>query len=112
MSENLKQTLQTIISTSMTIDKALEDKHITALEWAQIAIKSIGFWKVIKNIQPIKEEFMALTPESKAELVHWVNQNFDLRNHQLEETIEKVFTIAIEIADVFFTRIEFSSENK
>lgn len=30
-----------IINTAMTVDKALEDKRITALEWAQIAIKSI-----------------------------------------------------------------------
>jgi len=67
--EHLKSGLSAIINTAMTVDKALEDKRITALEWAQIAIKSIGFWRVIKNIEPIRQEFQSLTPEAKAELI-------------------------------------------
>ena len=84
----------------MTVDKALEDKRITALEWAQIAIKSIGFWRVIKNIEPIRQEFQSLTPEGKAELSQWAAQNFDLRNDQHEETIEKILFAAIEISNL------------
>ncbi len=102
--EHLKSGLSAIINTAMTIDKALEDKRITALEWAQIAIKSIGFWRVIKNIEPIRQEFQSLTPEAKAELSQWAAQNFDLRNDQLEEIIEKALTIAVELSNSFFKK--------
>jgi len=102
--EHLKSGLSAIINTAMTIDKALEDKRITALEWAQIAIKSIGFWRVIKNIEPIRQEFQSLTPEAKAELSQWAAQNFDLRNDQLEEKIEKALTIAVELSNSFFKK--------
>jgi len=98
--EHLKSGLSAIINTAMTVDKALEDKRITALEWAQIAIKSIGFWRVIKNIEPIRQEFQSLTPEGKAELSQWAAQNFDLRNDQHEETIEKILFAAIEISNL------------
>jgi hypothetical protein len=98
--EHLKSGLSAIINTAMTVDKALEDKRITALEWAQIAIKSIGFWRVIKNIEPIRQEFQSLTPEGKAELSQWAAQNFDLRNDQLEETVEKVFKLALDFSSV------------
>jgi hypothetical protein len=98
--EHLKSGLSAIINTAMTVDKALEDKRITALEWAQIAIKSIGFWRVIKNIEPIRQEFQSLTPEDKAELIRWAAQNFDLRNDQLEETVEKVFNLALDFSGV------------
>ena len=102
--EHLKSGLSAIINTAMTIDKALEDKRITALEWAQIAIKSIGFWRVIKNIEPTRQEFQSLTPEAKAELSQWAAQNFDLRNDQLEEIIEKALTIAVELSNSFFKK--------
>jgi len=102
--EHLKSGLSAIINTAMTIDKALEDKRITALEWAQIVIKSIGFWRVIKNIEPIRQEFQSLTPEAKAELSQWAAQNFDLRNDQLEEKIEKALTIAVELSNSFFKK--------
>ena len=99
--EHLKSGLSAIINTAMTVDKALEDKRITALEWAQIAIKSIGFWRVIKNIEPIRQEFQSLTPEAKAEIAQWAAQNFDLRNDQLEETVEKTFHFALEASELF-----------
>jgi hypothetical protein len=102
--EHLKSGLSAIINTAMTVDKALEDKRITALEWAQIAIKSIGFWRVIKNIEPIRQEFQSLTPEGKAELSQWAAKNFDLRNDQLEEIIEKALAIAVELSNSFFKK--------
>jgi hypothetical protein len=104
MSENLKQTLQTIISTSMSVDKALEDNRISPLEWAQIAIKSIGFWKAIKNIDQLKEEFVSLTPDEKMDLSDYVAKNLDLRNENLEETIEKLFESLIQISSVLLRR--------
>ncbi|MDA3943275.1 MAG: hypothetical protein PF694_07015 [Bacteroidetes bacterium] len=102
--EHLKFGFKAIINTAMTINKALEDKRISALEWAQIAIKSIGFWRVIKNIEPIRQEFQSLTPEDKAELAQWATQNFDLRNDQLEEIIKKAMTIAVQLSNSFFKK--------
>lgn len=102
--ENLKQALQVIITTTMTVDKALDDKQIQPLEWAQIAIKSIGFWRVVKNIDPIKEEFQALSNEDRTEIIKWLELEFDLRNDNLEETIEKTFNALLEISTIFSTR--------
>jgi predicted RNase H-like HicB family nuclease len=102
--ENLKQALQVIITTTMSVDKALDDKQIQPLEWAQIAIKSIGFWRVVKNIDPIKEEFRALSNEDRTEIIKWLELEFDLRNDNLEETIEKTFNALLEISTIFSTR--------
>ena len=102
--ENLKQALQVIITTTMSVDKALDDNQIQPLEWAQIAIKSIGFWRVVKNIDPIKEEFRALSNEDRTEIIKWLELEFDLRNDNLEETIEKTFNALLEISTIFSTR--------
>jgi hypothetical protein len=98
--ENLKQALQVLITTSMTVDKAMEDKNITPLEWAQIAIKSIGFWRVVKNIEPIRIELESLSTQGRTDLTLWAEKEFDLQNDNLEQTIEKLFQVIIEIASV------------
>jgi hypothetical protein len=98
--EHLKSGLSAIINTAMTVDKALEDKRITALEWAQIAIKSIGFWRVIKNIEPIRQEFQSLTPEAKAELAQWASNELDLRNDNVEVAIEHILNFSVELSNV------------
>ena len=98
--ENLKQALQVLISTTMTVDKALGDKNITPLEWAQIAIKSIGFWRIVKNIEPIRIELESLSEEGRADLTIWAEKEFDLQNDHLEQTIEKMFQVMLEIASV------------
>jgi hypothetical protein len=98
--ENLKNALQVLISTTMTVDKALDDKQIQPLEWAQIAIRSIGFWKVVKNIEPIRSELQILTDKDRTELALWAEKEFDLRNDNLEQTIEKLFQVVLEIASV------------
>ena len=98
--ENLKQALQVLISTTMTVDKALEDKNITPLEWAQIAIKSIGFWRIVKNIEPIKQELVDLDEQSKENLLLWFAIEFQIRNDSLEQTFERIFNLLIEMASV------------
>jgi len=105
---NLQQALKVIITTSMSVDKALEDTKITPLEWAQIAIKSMQFWKVFKTIQPIYADLQNLDEQSREELNQWLIQEFDLRNDQLEQTIEKLFQILLEASKIFtsFTQKE------
>jgi hypothetical protein len=94
----LKNALATLIATTMSIDKALNDNHITPLEWAQIAIKSIGFWRVVKDFEEIKQQIASLTPDDKTELLQFVQSEFDLRNDDLEQTIEKAFGVLIEFS--------------
>ncbi|KAF0127972.1 MAG: hypothetical protein FD155_3471 [Bacteroidetes bacterium] len=105
---NLQQALKVIITTSMSVDKALEDTKITPLEWAQIAIKSMQFWKVFKTIQPIYADLQNLDEQSREELNQWLIQEFDLRNDQMEQTIEKLFQILLEASKIFtsFTQKE------
>ena len=98
--ENLKNALQVLISTTMTVDKALDDKQIQPLEWAQIAIRSIGFWRVVKNIEPIRSDLQILTDKDRTELALWAEKEFDLRNDNLEQTIEKLFQVVLEIASI------------
>lgn len=98
---NLQQALKVIITTSMSVDKALEDTKITPLEWAQIAIKSMQFWKVFKTIQPIYADLQNLDEQSREELNQWLIQEFDLRNDQMEQTIEKLFQILLEASKIF-----------
>jgi hypothetical protein len=101
---NLQNALKVLINTSMTLDNALEDKRITPLEWAQIAIKSISFWKVIKNIEPIKLEMKTLTDQSRTELQQWVEEEFDLRNENLEKQIELIFAALISLSEITLSR--------
>lgn len=97
---NLQQALKVIITTSMSVDKALEDTKITPLEWAQIAIKSMQFWKVFKTIQPIYADLQNLDVQSRQELHQWLAHEFDLRNDQLEQTLENLFRILLEASDL------------
>lgn len=96
----LKNALATLIATTMSIDKALNDNRITPLEWAQIAIKSIGFWRVVKDFEEIKQQIASLTPADKTELLQFVQSEFDLRNDDLELTIEKIFAVLLEFSSV------------
>lgn len=89
--QNLKAALQVLINTSMTVDKALADNKITPLEWAQIAIKSIAFWRVIRNADVIKQEYLLLKPADIEEVTAWVSKEFTLRNPNLEANIETLF---------------------
>ena len=105
--QQLKSALTTLIATAMSIDKALDDNRITPLEWAQIAIKSIGFWRLVKNFDAIRHEFAALTPADKTALVQFVQTEFNLRNDDIEQTIEKAFAVLLELSAV----ISFFSKN-
>lgn len=99
-STNLKQALEVIINTSMTVDKALTDEKITPLEWAQIAIKSMQFWKIFKTIEPIYTDLHNLDDQSRQELHQWLVHEFDLRNDQLEQTLENLFRILLEASEI------------
>ncbi|MCE1202910.1 MAG: hypothetical protein LWX09_12530 [Bacteroidia bacterium] len=100
MSKNqtLHEAVQTLIATSLTVDRALDDNRITPLEWAQIALKSIAFWRTIRSIPELRAEILNLTPASRFELAEYIRSELDLRNDRLEHTIEQLLQILLDLS--------------
>jgi hypothetical protein len=99
--EELKKALLTVIETGETTIDALEDGKISIGEGVNITWKAIGFIKVIQNFAIIKGEYLALTPEQITELVEWFNEEFEIGNQDAEAIVELIFTILINLGDVF-----------
>jgi len=101
--ENLKDALLTVIETGETTVEALADGKISISEGVAITWKAIGFVKVVKNFEAIKEEYLNLDDTQKDELIAWFNNEFDIANDNAEEIVEMVFESLIKLGDIFST---------
>jgi len=99
--EELKKALLTVIETGEATVDALEDGKISIGEGVAITWKAIGFIKVVQNFSVIKDEYIALTPEQKEELVEWFNEEFDIVNEDAEAVVELIFSVIINLGSVF-----------
>jgi hypothetical protein len=96
--ENLKKALGKIISTSMIVDKSLEDQHVDILEWVKIGSSVAGWLWIFRNFKLIISEVKNLDDVKSAELHAWIVQVFDLRNDVAERVIEEAIGILIMFA--------------
>lgn len=101
--KNLKFALLTLIVISEKTESALQDGVISWGEGTRIAFSAIGLIKVFKNIKTIADEFKALTPDQKVELVEWFKAEFDFENDNIEDIVEEIFTALIQMNDLFGT---------
>jgi hypothetical protein len=99
--ENLKSTLGGVIKVVKTVDGALEDKKVSIIEGARIAVAGIQFWMAVKKIAEIKAELIDLTPEEKTELYDYFVDEFDLRNDDVESFIEQIVFALTEMSGIF-----------
>ncbi|MHA7109256.1 hypothetical protein ACRTDU_03970 [Sunxiuqinia elliptica] len=93
--EVLKKNLTVIATVSGSVDRALEDGKVDVMEGIGIAKDSLGFFSVIKNLKPAKEELQDLSATEKQELVSHFEKEFDLRNDTAEMVVETVVEIAL-----------------
>jgi hypothetical protein len=98
--ENLKDALSTLIKVAEKTDNALIDGKINIAEGVSIAMSAIGLIKVIKNAKELFAEYQTLSDEQLANLSIWFAQEFDLRNDNVEEIIEMIFTSILTLGTV------------
>ena len=103
---NLKKALGKVFTTAMVVDRALEDKKIRGLEWAQIGASTIGFVWIFRNFDLIAEDMTALKEEDLPELNAWVVENFDLRNDVAEAIVEEALAMLALFASVMINTRE------
>ena len=97
----MKKDIAIIARVVMAIDKAKDDGKIKIAEWIAIGLKSVKLIEVVKTIKAAKQEFLDLDGAEKAELTAHVAKELDLRNDEVEGTIEGLVTIAIGLSDTF-----------
>jgi hypothetical protein len=103
---NLKKALSKIFTTAMVVDRALEDKKIRGIEWAQIGASAIGFVWIFRNFDLIAEDMKALKEEDLPELNAWVVENFDIRNDVVEAIVEEALAMLALFASVMINTRE------
>jgi len=99
--ENLKSTLGGVIKIVKTVDSALEDKKVSIIEGARIAVAGVQFWMAVKKVAEIKAEFLDLSAEEKTELYDYFVKEFDLRDDNVESFIEQILFALTEMSGIF-----------
>lgn len=99
--EHLKSALTTVIKIAEKADDALADGKISIAEGIGIAFSAIGLIKVVKNINKIVDDFDGLTNQSRAELITWFKNEFDIRNDNVEDIVEMIFAALVNLGEVF-----------
>ncbi len=100
--DGLKKALDGVFRLATTLEKSLEDGKINIIEGAQLAVASVRFWNAVKDVKTIKQEFLDLNQDEKADLIEYFRAEFDLKNDDLEATIEELFEAMLHIAASIF----------
>ncbi len=89
--ENLKNAVVAAINLAEKVEKNYsDDGKLSFAEALGIGASSFGdILKVIRSGNQIKQEFLDLDSEEKAELIELVNSELDLENDKLELIIER-----------------------
>jgi hypothetical protein len=99
--DKLKKAIAAIIGLGVTVNQALADDKITAIEWGKISFKGVALAVALKDIKGLKLELKDLTEEEKDEIIAYVNEMFDIENDAIEATIEEAFAILFRFATSF-----------
>ena len=99
--ENLKEALSVFINLGESVDKALaDDGNVDLLEGIGIASKAVKIWGVAKDFPIIKEEYLDIDPDEKAELIAYFEEELDLENDATELIVEKAFELLISVKNL------------
>lgn len=97
--QELKKAVTTAIGLGKKITEALEDGKITFIEGASIGIGAgMDAINVVKNAKQIWQEIKDLDGQELDELKAHVQQEFDLPNEQVEETIGETLIFIVNVA--------------
>ena len=99
--EDLKKALGTIINVAEKSELAMQDGKISIAEGVGIAMSSIGFIGIVKNAKDLFNEYTALSEEEKVELYDWFELEFDLVNDSSEDVVEGVFSVLLNLNDLW-----------
>jgi len=99
--EELEKALKVLIQTAMEIDEGLEDGKLNFIEYAGLADNVIGIIRSARNAKLIGQQAMDLDDEEKARLVTLFEEEFDIENDQLEETIETAWKALVYLSGIF-----------
>lgn len=99
--ENLKNAIGVLINIAeKTTDSLQDDGKIDIGEGLSIAYSAVGLIKVSKNFKEIIDEYKNLTAEQKEELTEWFAEEFDIENDNVEEIVERVFSIVLNLGEL------------
>ena len=97
----LKDALKKIIIVGEKVSDSLEDDG--RISWAEgigIGISAIGLFSVFKNGKETLEAFKNVTPEEKANIIVWFEEEFDIENDFIEVIIEKAFAAILSFGEL------------
>ena len=89
--KNVKELLTFFFAFSVALIDSLKDKKITFTDFPKFISPLMSAGAAFEDINKIGEELKNMTPAERAELLVWVQENFDISNDKAEVLIE--FTI-------------------
>ena len=93
--------LMAVVRLTKKVDGALEDKHISPMEWGEIGIAAFQFGWTFTKIKEMKEEFNDMDAEERTELIQKFAAELELRNEDAEQLVEKIFAVLISLTEIF-----------
>lgn len=75
-------------------------EKITIPETIGLAIKGIGLIPVITSFDQLKEDWISRDDEKKQQWIDTFAENFDLKNDEVEEQIERLVKALLDLEDV------------
>lgn len=97
--ENIDFALESLGNLAEDFDKALEDKHISPMEWIKIGGNVFPIVKCVKRAPEIYKEVQDFDDEEKEASSVKFAAGFDLRNDATEELVEGAIDILIKLSD-------------
>lgn len=97
--KTIKKDLAIVIGIGQQVAKANEDGKITLLEYIGIGTKALKIWEIVKNAKEAWAEFKDLDDTERQELSDFFNEEFDIKNDNLEHIIESAFLLLISMAE-------------
>ena len=110
--ENLKNAILKVVKVVEKTDDAFEDGQFTVIEGIGIGVNLVPFIGVFQSWKEIKAEYIALTDESRIELISWFTENFDIRNDNVEVIVEMVFGALVQMGEALEMLADIKQINK
>lgn len=98
--ENLMKAVSTIIKTAESVDKALQDDKVTAVEGIGIGITVVPWIGIFKNFDKILADMKLWNETSLEQTIQYVRDELQLNSPKTEEVVEQAVEILFRFAFV------------
>lgn len=92
-----KEVLKFAIELGEALEAAMQDKKFEVAELSLLVAPLMQVGPAFEGIDKVGQEIKASTAEQKAELIAYVKEELDLKNDDVEKTIEEALDLALKI---------------